>query len=61
MKLQGVIYHGEGHYISQIVVNQQLWYHDGITTGANMVYEGLLQPATDLMHCRGKDTVAIYA
>ncbi|KAF8224769.1 hypothetical protein L208DRAFT_1195056, partial [Tricholoma matsutake] len=40
MKLQGVIYHGEGDYISCIVVNQQLWYHDGITTGANMVYEG---------------------
>ncbi|KAF8218484.1 hypothetical protein L208DRAFT_1350979, partial [Tricholoma matsutake] len=36
IKLKGIIYHGEAHYISCIVVNEQLWFHDGITTGANM-------------------------
>ncbi|KAF8240173.1 hypothetical protein L208DRAFT_1234842, partial [Tricholoma matsutake] len=41
---------------------EQLWFHDGITTGPNMVYEGLLQSMTDLMHHRGKEAVvAIYA
>ncbi|KAF8237071.1 hypothetical protein L208DRAFT_1064991, partial [Tricholoma matsutake] len=61
MKLKGIIYHGKAHYTPHIIANQQLWLHDGIATGAGMVYEGLLQSATDLMHCRGKEaTVAIY-
>ncbi|KAF8225638.1 hypothetical protein L208DRAFT_1021078, partial [Tricholoma matsutake] len=59
--LRTVPYTDALHYTLCIIVNQQLWYHDGITTGADMVYEGLLQSATDLMHCRGKEaTVAIY-
>ncbi|KAF8220426.1 hypothetical protein L208DRAFT_1333799, partial [Tricholoma matsutake] len=62
IRLKGIIYHGEAHYTSHIILNQQLWLHDGITAGANMIYERLLHSTTDLMHCRGKEaTVAIYA
>jgi hypothetical protein len=48
------------------VNNEQLWFpgHDGIATGANMEYNGLLQSSVDLMHssCRGKEAcIAIYA
>jgi hypothetical protein len=67
IKLKGVIYYGELHYTSHVVVNnEQLWFpgHDGISTGANMEYNGLLQSSVDLMHsiCRGKEAcITIYA
>ena len=45
-----------------VVNNEQLWFHDGISTGANMEYNELLQSSVDLMHCRGKEAcIAIYA
>jgi hypothetical protein len=30
---------------------QQIWFHDGISTGASMLYDGQLLPTTDLQHC----------
>ena len=62
MKLQGVIYYGELHYTSRIMINEQIWFHDGISTGTNMEYDGQLLPTTDLLHCKGKQAnIAIYA
>jgi hypothetical protein len=62
MKLQGVIYYGEQHYTSCVMINEQIWFHDGTSTGANMVYDGQVLPATDLLHCKGKQAnIAIYA
>ncbi|KAF8221603.1 hypothetical protein L208DRAFT_1327085 [Tricholoma matsutake] len=36
MKLQGVIYYGELHYTSHVMINEQIWFHDGISTGAKL-------------------------
>jgi len=62
MKLWGVIYYGELHYTSCIMINEQIWFHNGISTGTNMEYDGQLLPTTDLLHCKGKQAnIAIYA
>ena len=42
MKLQGVIYYGELHYTSYIMINEQIWFHDGTSNGTNMEYDGQL-------------------
>jgi hypothetical protein len=60
-RLQDIIYYGENHYTSRIIFNRQLWFHDGISTGTNMIYDGQLQSHTSLTHCRGKQAcVAFY-
>ncbi|KAJ7085896.1 hypothetical protein C8R44DRAFT_542589, partial [Mycena epipterygia] len=39
--LRGVIYGGENHFTSRIVKpNGDMWYHDGIETGKNTVFQG---------------------
>ncbi len=40
-KLKGIIYFGGAHFTSR-VINQsgELWYHDGIATGRNCIYNG---------------------
>ncbi|KAJ7032841.1 hypothetical protein C8F04DRAFT_958415 [Mycena alexandri] len=41
--LAGVIYHGEKHFTSRIVkLNGQIWYYDGILTGAKCEADGKL-------------------
>jgi len=41
--LRGVIYYGSNHYTSCIVSeNKNVWYHDRIQTGKNMIFEGAL-------------------
>jgi hypothetical protein len=61
-RLQGVIYYREEHYTSCIVVNNQVWFHDGIATGGNMIYEGELYSMNNIFYCRGKQAhAAIYA
>ena len=60
-RLQGIIYYGENHCTSHIIFNRQLWFHDGISTGTNMIYDGQLQSHTSLTHCRRKQAcVAFY-
>ena len=39
-RLCGVIYHGNGHFVSRIVDKSgDIWYHDGASTGENVKYE----------------------
>lgn len=61
-ELRGVIYFGAGHFTSRLIGQEGLtWYHDGVVTGAETVYEGLLPSLTDLSSCRGKEaSVAVY-
>jgi hypothetical protein len=62
MALKGVIYFGEYHYTSRVIVNNQVWFHDGLSTGKEMMYEGELHTMTDFYHSRGKEAhVAVYA
>jgi hypothetical protein len=52
--LCGITYFGNGHYVSRLLTPQaEVWYHDGIETGRDMVLEAPL-PQCDLRVCRGK-------
>ena len=60
--LSGVIYFSNYHFISRIVNKSGLiWFHDGITTGNDVIYEGTLLNDIDLSVCKGKHaSAAIY-
>jgi hypothetical protein len=41
LRLKGIIYHGNFHFISRIITNDgKIWLHDGMTTGRNAMMEG---------------------
>ena len=65
INLRGIVYHGGYHFTSQIVsFEQQIWYHDGISTGTRCLKDGILKSQSDdkLRMCRGRDLVlAVYA
>jgi hypothetical protein len=57
--LRGIAYIGNGHFVSRIITPEaNVWYHDGIESGRNMVLEPPL-PQCDLRVCNGK-TPAVY-
>ena len=60
--LKGVMYYGSGHFTSRIArSDNHTWYHDGVNTGVNTEYEGVLASLGDLMNCQGKlATVVLY-
>ncbi len=62
-KLRGIIYYGHNHFISRIITGtNQIRFHDGITTGSQTIYEGLLNQNFDLSVCKEKlPSMAIYA
>jgi hypothetical protein len=40
-RLAGVIYFGDMHFVARIIRQDgQIWFHDGITTQRNLIYEG---------------------
>ncbi len=40
-KLRDIIYYGHNHFVSRIITGtDQVWFHDGITTGSQTLYEG---------------------
>ncbi|KAJ7927081.1 hypothetical protein B0H13DRAFT_1599006 [Mycena leptocephala] len=45
--LRGVIYEGEEHFTCRIIKpNGDAWYHDGIDTGRECVFEGSVHTST---------------
>ena len=60
-QLCGVIYFGGQHFVACLVEQDTtVWYHDGIITGRNMIYEGQLE-SVDLKHCcDGKTPSALF-
>ncbi|KAJ7089428.1 hypothetical protein C8R44DRAFT_554682, partial [Mycena epipterygia] len=62
LKLRGIIYGGQNHFTCRIVrPNQDVWFHDGITTGRSCLRDGTVdnfQPG-GLYECRGKEVVAV--
>lgn len=63
--LKGIIYYGHSHFTSQIITqDKQIWYHNGISLGHSMIYEGLLdthlQPNLFYSKDNHKATCAIY-
>ena len=65
LRLKGIIYHGNFHFISRIITNDgKIWLHDGMTSGRNSIMEGNMQNITHnyLTQCKGKViALAIYA
>ena len=62
-KLCGIVYFGHSHYIAHVITeNNMVWFHDGITTGHDLIYEGMLNDNNILLNeCKGKKaTAAIY-
>jgi hypothetical protein len=44
MVLRGIIYHGGYHFTSRVIDSEQnIWYHDGQTTGNKCLHEGTLK------------------
>ena len=40
-RLAGVVYFGDMHFVACIIRQDgQIWFHDGITTQRNLIYEG---------------------
>jgi hypothetical protein len=55
-QLRGVIYFGGQHFVARLIEQDTtVWYHDGVLTGRNMIYEGLLE-SVDLKHCHDNKT-----
>jgi hypothetical protein len=58
-KLCGIIYFGDAHFTACVIYNQNMiWFHDGITTGQKLIYEGLLHDNFPLNQCRSKEAIA---
>jgi len=48
-RLRGVVYHGSYHFTARIIdSNNCVWYHDGMTTGKDCVYEGKWKDISDI-------------
>jgi len=60
-QLCGVIYFGGQHFVACLIEQDTtVWYHDGIVTGKNMIYEGQLE-SVDLKYCHnGKKPSALF-
>ena len=56
-RLAGVVYFGDLHFVARIIRQDgQVWYHDGITTRRNLIYEGSIGSGQiDLSFAHSKD------
>jgi hypothetical protein len=64
LPLRGIIYSGGHHFTSRFIIDDEIWYHDGIATGARCIREGLLKDfeASALSQSSKREAVAvIYA
>lgn len=58
--LRGIIYFGNQHFSARIILNaDQVWYHDGISTGAELINEGALA-SINLSECQGKTASIVF-
>lgn len=60
--LIGVVYYGEHHFTCRVVDGGRgVWFHDGISTGSQLLSEGHLD-SVNFLSCRSKSaTVILYA
>ena len=65
LTLKGIVYHRSFHFTSRIISDdEQVWYHDGITTGKVCIQDGKLGNITEskMKQCRCRKLVlSIYA
>ena len=59
-KLAGIVYFGDMHFVARIIRQDgQIWFHDGITTQRNLIYEGSIASGhidLTLAHSKGAHT-----
>jgi hypothetical protein len=59
-RLAGIVYFGDMHFVAHIIRQDgQIWFHDGITTQRNLIYEGSIASGhIDLasVHSKGAHT-----
>ena len=60
--LKGIVYHGGFHYTSRVIVDNSVWFHDGMVTGRECEYEKLLDEYGDneLSTCHGKSMSMVF-
>ena len=60
-QLRGVTYFGGQHFVAYLVEQDTtVWFHDGIITGRNIIYESQLH-SVNLKHCHdGKKASALF-
>ena len=65
LNLAGIVYLGDEHFTARIIEqNKNMWWHDGITTKSNCIFEGNLKNITPqkLKYLHGKKAcLAIYS
>ena len=44
--LKGVVYHGDFHYTAQVCTDGSVWFHDGMVSGRECIYEKRLTEFT---------------
>jgi len=56
-RLTGIVYFGDTHFVARIIRQDgQIWFHDGITTRRNLIYEGSIGSGQiDLSLAHSKD------
>ena len=59
--LAGVVYYRDQHFVSNIITaDKQVWFHDGLTTGSQLIYSGSLLSCPRLTTCRGGSATAAF-
>ena len=62
LDVRGLIYHGNFHFMSHIIVNDNnVWYYDRMTTGSTCENEGDFDSffTKKLLKCKGKGLILI--
>jgi hypothetical protein len=60
-RLQGIVYYSDSHFTARVIHNNgMIWFHDGIATKNNLLYEGTLHNfAHSLSSCRNKNAITV--
>jgi hypothetical protein len=60
--LKGIVYFGDFHYTSRICTGGSVWFHDGMLSGRQCIYEKRLSEFTDseLSTCHGKTMSFVF-
>jgi hypothetical protein len=64
LPLKGVVYSGDFHFVSRIISDKDVWFHDGMVTKSKCHKEGHITDFTDqtlMIHKKRHAVLAIYA
>src|ERR1700722_20117737 len=54
--LRGIVYYGDFHYTARVCTNGSVWFHNGMVSGRECIYDKRLTEFTgsELSTCNGK-------